>query len=46
MSEPPPGIRTGRILALRVVELANGIDLRRAEALWAAWTAGRARAGS
>lgn len=36
MSEPPPGIRAGRILALRLVELANGIDLRRAEALWAA----------
>jgi hypothetical protein len=31
-----PHIRSGRILALRLFDIAYGIDLRRAEALWAA----------
>jgi hypothetical protein len=36
LPDAPPRIRAGRIIALRLYDIAYGIDLRRAEALWAA----------
>lgn len=43
MPLPPPHIRTGRIVAHRLFELAYAIDLPRAEALWSARGAGGER---
>ena len=41
--QAPPTIRTGRIIAHRLFELAYGIDLQRAERLWAERTPGGRR---
>jgi hypothetical protein len=40
-SPPPPRVRSGQIIAMRLFDIAYAIDLRRAEALWAAQRPGR-----
>ena len=39
----PPTIRTGHVLALRLFDAADRIDLEQAEALWRRYAAGAAR---
>lgn len=40
---PPPTVRTGHVLALRLFDAADRIDLEHAEALWRRYAAGAAR---